>query len=514
MIPHSPHPSGSALDLAARIACGQTSASEALEHCLDRIHSHDRDINAVVTLDEAGARAAAAEADRRRTEGGVLPPLLGVPITVKDSFETAGLLTTGSHPPLAQHVPVRDAAVVARLRAAGAVIVGKTNLPELAGTPQCWSPLFGPTRNPWDPALTPGGSSGGSAAAVAMGFSYLDPGSDIGGSIRIPAAYCGVAGLKATENRIPRSGHIPHLPGGRRSVRHMLSFGALAPSVADLQCALGLLAGPDDLDTEVPRVPVQPVMLPERPLRVAWWDDFGGLPLCRRTRAGLARTVAALQAGGCVVERRQPDGFDTHKAWQAWGWLAGTEIGLGMPALARRLLSVTGRFISRDQPLAYAFVQGLALDAQRYNRALNMRDRLIRVLERFLGEWDAWLCPVAPSVAYPQTRLVWWKRPPDIAVDEVRLPFSEGSIGLVTPFSLTGHPVVVLPAGVEDGLPVGFQLVGRRWQDEALLARCGRLEPLFGGMHRPPRLAMHESGGRTAVGLSDTGGGAFMHSFE
>ena len=514
MIPHSPHPSGSALDLAARIACGQTSASEALEHCLDRIHSHDRDINAVVTLDEAGARAAAAEADRRRTEGGVLPPLLGVPITVKDSFETAGLLTTGSHPPLAQHVPVRDAAVVARLRAAGAVIVGKTNLPELAGTPQCWSPLFGPTRNPWDPALTPGGSSGGSAAAVAMGFSYLDPGSDIGGSIRIPAAYCGVAGLKATENRIPRSGHIPHLPGGRRSVRHMLSFGALAPSVADLQCALGLLAGPDDLDTEVPRVPVQPVTLPERPLRVAWWDDFGGLPLCRRTRAGLARTVAALQAGGCVVERRQPDGFDTHKAWQAWGWLAGTEIGLGMPALARRLLSVTGRFISRDQPLAYAFVQGLALDAQRYNRALNMRDRLIRVLERFLGEWDAWLCPVAPSVAYPQTRLVWWKRPPDIAVDEVRLPFSEGSIGLVTPFSLTGHPVVVLPAGVEDGLPVGFQLVGRRWQDEALLARCGRLEPLFGGMHRPPRLAMHESGGRTAVGLSDTGGGAFMHSFE
>lgn len=514
MIPHSPHPSGSALDLAARIACGQTSASEALEHCLDRIHSHDRDINAVVTLDEAGARAAAAEADRRRTEGGVLPPLLGVPITVKDSFETAGLLTTGSHPPLAQHVPVRDAAVVARLRAAGAVIVGKTNLPELAGTPQCWSPLFGPTRNPWDPALTPGGSSGGSAAAVAMGFSYLDPGSDIGGSIRIPAAYCGVAGLKATENRIPRSGHIPHLPGGRRSVRHMLSFGALAPSVADLQCALGLLAGPDDLDTEVPRVPVQPVTLPERPLRVAWWDDFGGLPLCRRTRAGLARTVAALQAGGCVVERRQPDGFDTHKAWQAWGWLAGTEIGLGMPALARRLLSVTGRFISRDQPLAYAFVQGLALDAQRYNRALNMRDRLIRALERFLGEWDAWLCPVAPSVAYPQTRLVWWKRPPDIAVDEVRLPFSEGSIGLVTPFSLTGHPVVVLPAGVEDGLPVGFQLVGRRWQDEALLARCGRLEPLFGGMHRPPRLAMHESGGRTAVGLSDTGGGAFMHSFE
>ncbi len=475
-----------ALDVAARIARGETSAADELERCLARIRARNGDINAVVTLDEAGARAAAEAADRRRAEGGVLPPLLGVPVTVKDSFETAGLLTTSSHPPLARHVPARDAAVVARLRAAGAVIVGKTNLPELAGTPQCWSPLFGPTRNPWDPALTPGGSSGGSAAAVAMGFSYLDPGSDIGGSIRIPAAYCGVAGLKATENRIPRSGHIPHLPGGRRSVRHMLAFGALAPSVADLQCALGLMAGPDDLDTEVPRVPVQPVSAPARPLRVAWWDDFGGLPLCRRTRAGLASAVAALQAGGCVVERRQPDGFDMQKAWQAYGWLAGTEIGLGMPALARRLLSVTGRFITRDQPLAHAFVQGLALDAQRYNRALNMRDRLIRAIERFLGEWDAWLCPVAPSVAYPQTRLVWWKRPPDIAVDDARLPFVEGSIGLVTPFSLTGHPVAVLPAGLADGLPVGLQLVGRRWQDEALLANCALMEGMLPARPLPP----------------------------
>lgn len=133
-------------------------------------------------------------------------------------------------------------------------------------------------------------------------------------------------------------------------------------------------------------------------------------------------------------------------------------------------------------------MQGLALDAQRCSRALNMRDRLIRALERFLGEWDVWLCPVAPSVAGPQTKLVWWKRPPDIAVDEARLPFVEGSIGLVTPFSLTGHPVVVLPAGVEDGLPVGFQLVGRRWQDEALLACCAQLEPLLGGPLRPPRL--------------------------
>lgn len=477
-----------ALDVAARIARGDSCALDELEVCLARIHRHNGDINAVVTLDEAGACAAARAADARRAAGGELPPLLGVPMTVKDAFATAGLRTTASHPPLAHYVPEKDATMVARLRAAGAVLVGKTNLPELAATPQCWSPLFGPTRNPWDLALTPGGSSGGSAAAVAMGFSYIDPGSDIGGSIRIPAAYCGVAGLKATENRIPRTGHIPHLPGGRRSVRHLLSFGALAPSVADLQTALAVLAGPDGLDVEVPPLPVLPVAPATRPLRIAWWDDFGGLPLCRRTRAALARTVAALEAAGCRVERRCPPGFDVIKAWQAYGWIAGTEIGLGMPALARRLLAVMGRFVTRDQPLAHAFVQGLALDAQRYSRALNTRDRMLRALERMLEDEDAWLCPVASTVACPQGELVWWRRLPDIAVDDARLPFVEAAIGMVTPFSLTGSPVVVLPAGVEDGLPVGFQFVGRRWQDEALLATCAAIERVLGGRQRPPRL--------------------------
>lgn len=478
---------GSALDIAARIARGDSTAIDELEVCLARIRRHNGDINAVVTLDEVGAYAAARAVDARRAAGGELPPLLGVPMTVKDAFETAGLRTTASHPPLAHYVPATDATVVARLKAAGAVLVGKTNLPELAATPQCWSPLFGPTRNPWDLALTPGGSSGGSAAAVAMGFSYIDPGSDIGGSIRIPAACCGVAGLKATENRIPRTGHIPHLPGGRRSVRHLLSFGALAPSVADLQTALAVLVGPDGLDVEVPRVPYQPAPPLARPLRIAWWDDFGGLPLCRRTRAALARTVAALEAAGCVVERRCPEGFDVLKAWQAYGWIAGTEIGLGMPGLARRLIAVMGRFVTRDQPIAHAFVQGLALDAQRYNRALNRRDRMVRALERFLDSWDTWLCPVACTVAYPQTELVWWRRPPDIEVDAAPWPFVDAAIGMVTPFSLTGSPVVVLPAGVEDGLPVGFQCVGRRWQDEALLATCADIERVLGERPVPPR---------------------------
>ena len=242
------------------LALGDGTASQLLEAHVARIAQHNPRIRALVTLDIERARAAARAVDalplaeRARRLAGE-QPLLGLPISIKDAFATQGLRTTSSHPPLANYLPAADATLVARLKAAGAIVLGKSNLSELAGDPQCWNPLFGPTRNPWGAGLTPGGSSGGSAVAVAMGFSLLDLGSDIGGSIRIPAAYCGVAGFKASENRIPRSGHIPQLPGQPRTVRHLLSFGALARSCADLALALPLLCGPDGLDSEVPPLP-------------------------------------------------------------------------------------------------------------------------------------------------------------------------------------------------------------------------------------------------------------------
>lgn len=283
----------SAQNLAARMARGELAATEVLRGCWQRIDQHNPSINALVTLDKDGALQRARQADEQAARGSALLPLQGVPISIKDSFETAGLRTTSSHPALRQHVPSVDATAVARLRAAGAILVGKSNLPELAGDPQCRSPLFGVTNNPWDLTRTSGGSSGGSAAAVAMGFSWLDLGSDIAGSIRIPAAYCGVSGLKATENRIPRTGHIPHLPGAPRSVRHLLSFGLLGRSIGDLRLGLDIVAGPDGLDTEVPPIVPAPTKALERPLRVAYWDDFAGLPCAREPALGWRRQSRA-----------------------------------------------------------------------------------------------------------------------------------------------------------------------------------------------------------------------------
>lgn len=478
--------SNSVARLHEAMSSGTTSAVAAVEECLSRIDVSNGRINAVVTLDAASARRQAEVFDREPVPDPVRLPLRGVPITVKDAFATAGMRTTASHPPLADYVPDTDATVVARLRQAGAIILGKTNLSRLAGDPQCISPVFGATRNPWCHDATPGGSSGGAAAAVAMGFSHMDPGSDLGGSIRIPAAFCGVYGLKATENRIPRTGHIPHLPGQPRSVRHMLSFGVLTRSIEDLALGLSVLAGPDRFDTEVPPVVGVAGRARSDRLRVAWWDDFAGLPLCDRTRTGLDRAIGRLTDAGVDVVRRLPDGFDPERALYAYGVLAGAEIGLAFRPWERHLIALAGRLIPRRQTLTRAFTHGLRFDWRRYNAALNIRDQLISAMEDFLDDHDVLICPTAPRTAYPAFALKPLGKPPTLAVGDRALPFLEATVSMVGLFSLTGHPVVSLPAGLVDGLPVGLQCVGRRWGDEALIEACAQIDHIVDGYASPP----------------------------
>ena len=358
------------------LALGDGTASQLLEAHVARIAQHNPRIRALVTLDIERARAAAQAVDalplaeRARRLAGE-QPLLGLPISIKDAFATQGLRTTSSHPPLANYLPAADATLVARLKAAGAIVLGKSNLSELAGDPQCWSPLFGPTHNPWDLSLTPGGSSGGSAAAIAMGFAALELGSDIGGSIRIPAACCGVVGFKASENRLPRTGHIPHLPGQPRSVRHMLSFGLLARTVADVAHAMPSLAGADGEDQEVPPLPWRPQPPLTRPLRLAWCDDFAGLPLCPRTRAGLTQALAGARAAGHQLLRRQPAGPPLAQVWRAFGVLAGSEIGLALPARQRWPLALLAGLLPASQPATAPWRPAGAAEYRRAARALS-----------------------------------------------------------------------------------------------------------------------------------------------
>jgi amidase len=409
--------------------------------------------------------------------------LHGVPVTIKDTFETAGLRTTSGFKPLANYVPQQDATVVSRMRGAGAIILGKTNMPELAFDCQSNSPIFGRANNPWDVGCTPGGSTGGGAAAVAAGLSPLEIGSDIGGSIRIPAHFCGLYGLKPTEHRVSIAGHIPEPPGTPRAVRHMGVVGALARSVEDLQLCLSIIEGPDGRRWEVPPVGLETPS--ERVLneyRFAWTDNFGDVPVTECTRKTLKEMAENLEKLGCQVEYQKPPGFDFEGAWRTWGEMCGAEIGAATPVLPRFLMRMKFAMMPGNSPLNRGFVRGAGLSMTRYVKALSRRDGFIEGLERFLETWDAWLCPVAAVPAFTHRKMGEL-----FEVDGTKVPYLMATAGYTTIFNMTGSPVVVLPLSQsKEGMPIGVQVVGRRWGDIELLAIAAQLAEACGSFQRPP----------------------------
>ncbi|HMA36218.1 MAG TPA: amidase family protein, partial [Chloroflexia bacterium] len=443
--------------LAAAIAARQVAALDVLDAYLAQIARWNPRLNAIITLDAAGARRRAQAADAALARGESWGPLHGVPITLKDGHSTAGLRTTAGYPPLAEHVPAADGTVAARLRAAGAIILGKTNVPPLLLDIQTANPIFGRTNNPWDLARTPGGSSGGAAAALAAGLTALDIGSDYAGSIRIPAAFCGLFALKPTEHRVSMAGHIPDLPGTLRAHRLLWAIGPLARSIPDLTLAFRILAGPDGHDPAVPPVPLDdPPALALSDLRLAWAPTFPGVPVAEAIAAALYDLAAELARQGARVAQQLPD-VDF-----------GDQIRL-RGLLGKALVAVAAPESGPGPPLADYFA------------LLERRDAAIRAWDAFFGDWDAFLCPVAMRTAFPHC-------PPEtpLLVDGVTVKYWR-IIDHCRIFSLTGHPVVVVPAGLDaEGLPIGVQIAGPRWAEARLLAIAARIAAVVPPLSRPP----------------------------
>jgi amidase len=468
-----------AVELAAEISARSRSCREVAAELLEHASRAGPGVNAFAFLDAEGAMRRAGEADAALERGGGAGVLHGVPFTVKDALAAAGLPASCGAPELAGHVPALDAPPVARLLASGAVLLGKTNAPTLGGDYQTSNPLAGTTRNPWDPGRTPGGSSGGSAAAVAAGFSPLDVCSDLGGSIRIPAHYCGVFGLKPTGRRVPMTGHVPPMPGKPRGLRNLAAVGLVARSVADLRVGLELIAGPDGSDTTAPPVPLR-LAAPRPPgrRRVAWAASFPGAPLAREHRAGIERVAATLEGAGWEAECSLPQGFDLHDAAEVYGGILAAELTStyhpDRQEAEREQHRATG-MVDSPEPYARGYARAVGASMHAYTRLIHRRDAWIRRVEGFLGGYDAWLLPVAPSAAIPHTR-----RGAPVRVDGEEWPYlAQGWYSF--PFSLTDHPAVVVPLGLDgDGLPFGVQVVGRLWHDLALLdvaEEIGRLVP-------------------------------------
>jgi amidase len=439
----------SAVELAARLRRRELSAVEVLEAYLDRIATVNPALNAVVSLDAATAREAAATADRALSRGGEVGPLCGVPMTLKDGHDVAGLRTTvGSA--VFDRIPTADGTVAARLRTAGAVIVGHTNVPSFLADYKCENPIFGRTNNPWCADRTPGGSSGGAAAAVAAGLSPVEVGSDLAGSVRLPAHFCGVFGLKATEHRVSTVGFFSPPPGVPRTVRVLGAPGPMARTLDDLDLVLRVIAGPDGRDADVPPVP-----LPAR-RRV----DLAGLRLAVATELPGAEVSPSLRA---AVDRVAAGASDR-----------GARVSADLPGLDWGEQRLFGELV---EVVTGVFDPGAQLPDERrtvewYLTALHRRDAFIAAWERYFDGYDALILPPAQTTAFGHD-----------ATGYDRQGYS------MIFANLAGLPALTMPARVDDeGLPVGIQLVGPRWSESRLLDIAAALEDadILPGFTRPP----------------------------
>ena len=461
-MPGSDWVAASASELMRDIQTGRRSSVEVVSAVLDRIDAVNPRINAVVQRVE-GVLEAAERADAQQARGDTLGPLHGLPFTIKDSYDTAGIVTTAGTVGWRDRVPDTDATVVARLRAAGAILVGKTNTPEFTWSDETDNDVYGRTSNPYDLSRTPGGSSGGSAAIVAVGASPFDVGSDTADSIRQPSHVCGVAGIKPTSGRVPRTGHSPDFRGLFQSFTQL---GPIARRVEDLELILPIIAGPDGIDPFVYPVPLgDPAAVEVQDLRVAMFTDNGVRTPTPETVDAVRAAGAALADAGAAVEERRPPRID-----EVWDALVGM-ISADGHAWLTRLINGAGTpgHGSYDTRGWVEFTDPMPGDdlTSMIERADDVRSRMLR----WMADVDVIVCPAMPQPAI--------------------LHGGSNDPGFGDTYSdihnLTGFPAVVVRGGTSpEGLPIGVQLVAGPWREDVALAAARVVEAASGGWQPPP----------------------------
>lgn len=468
--------------MAAAIASGRLTATAVLEAHLAQIARVNPIVNAIVTLDADGARAQARAADAAVASGTPLGPLHGLPVAVKDLEDTAGMRTTYGARAFADHVPDADGLVVERLRAAGAIVIGKTNTPELGAGSQTYNTVFGATRNPFDTELTPGGSSGGAAVAVACGMVPVADGSDLAASVRNPAAFCSVVGLR------PSPGAIPDVAGGD-PWESLSVLGPIARCVDDAALLFGALAGDDPRD---PRsVPAPPDAL--KPVgdgvalgdvRIAWSRDLGDLPVEQAVLDVLDAARERLAESGARLVDAHPD---LRSADEAFDVLRAVGFATTVGPLVEEH---PGQW---KDTVTYNVAKGLALTGAQVAAALRARQRAFDALRAFLAsDGDAG----HDVLALPVTQVAPFSvdTPYPTAIAGVEMEDYVSWLRSCSRITVTGHPAISVPAGfTAGGRPVGLQLVGRHRGERGLLAVARAVERALGAARRPP----------LAVGASD-----------
>lgn len=474
----------STVALARRIRDGEITAEAALQYFIDRIERLDGPLNAVVVRRFDEARERAREADQALAKGDFWGPLHGVPMTIKETFELVGWPTTAGVPELRDHVSATTSPAVQRLLDAGAVIFGKTNIPAYAADLQSYNEIYGTTTNPWNTDLTPGGSSGGAAAALAAGFTNLELGSDIGGSIRTPAAFCGVTGLKPSWGIISTRGHIPGPPGALAR-RDISVSGPLARHVEDLELALDILVGPDaeeapawKLDLPAPRHDTL------KAFRVAAWVDDPRCPVDGRIRTALEKLTQRLAGEGLAVDDRARP-VDLTEAYDLYYTLLTGTMGTGLPdGLYQSLKDAAAAAPADDTSYRTRFARGATQSHSDWLSSHERRTQMRTDWDRFFEQHDVLLCPVVQTLPFTHRQAPG----PDqrvLTVNGQDQPYMDILVwvGLCGAVYL---PSATVPIGVtDDGLPLAVQVIGPYLEDRTVLAFARLLQEFVGPMPYP-----------------------------
>lgn len=476
-----------AVELARRIRAKEIGSLELTRLHVHRVGRFDATLNAVVVRDFERALEAANAADAVLARGEPIGPLHGVPVTLKESFDVAGLATTWGVPAFVGNVAASDSDVAVRLRAAGAIVLGKTNVPLMLSDFQTSNEVFGTTNNPWDSTRGPGGSSGGAAAALAAGLTALDVGSDLGGSVRNPAHSCGVFGHKPTYGLVSMRGH--GLPAGASGPRSpdMAVCGPLARSAADLAVALEVLAGPSTsedapgLRLELP--PPRRTCL--RGLRVAVWPTDAIAPVDDEVAERVQRVADLVARRGAVVSDRARPAFDPSAYRATYAALVAALTGAAASDAAYHALKERARALDPgDDSKAAAFARSLVLDHRAWLRHDEERAELRRAWRSFFEAWDVLLCPVMATTAVPHDA-----RPPmarTVTVNGAEQPWFD-QVFWASLASLAYLPATVFPFGASrSGLPIGVQVIGAEYADRTTLEVARLITEEEGASVAPP----------------------------
>jgi amidase len=476
-----------ATELSAALAAKQVSAVELAQDAVARIERHDGKINAVCVRDfERGLEAArAADAARARGETGAL---LGLPLTVKESYNVAGLPTTWGLPAQKDFVPSEDALSIARVKAAGGVIIGKTNVPVGLGDWQSYNDIYGTTNNPYDLGRTPGGSSGGSAAALAAGYGPLSLGSDIGGSLRVPAFHCGVYAHKPTHALAPTRGHTPPPLPPLPLERDMSVIGPMARCAGDLSLLLDVIAGPDPLEAGTAyRLALPPPRHHDlKNFRVLLIDSDPLLPTAKSVRTAIEKLAVDLGKAGVSVARASPLLPDFAASTRLYMRMLMSFLGAAYtPEIYAGAAAAAAKLAPDDNSLAAERLRGIAFSHRDWVMADGARARLRAQWRELFKSFDAVICPVMPTPAYPHDHSAdQGKRRIDIDGTDHVYSDQLAWAGIAT---LPGLPATAIPISLSpDGLPIGVQIVGPYLEDRTSLKLAELIEREFGGFVPPP----------------------------